>query len=227
MTCKLAVFDMAGTTLNDDKAVWNAFNKAFESKGHTISEEMVNPLMGYKKPVAIGMILKKIGADSGDAMVAEIHEVFINEMKDYYEFSEDVKAIDGAEAAMHQLKQKGIRIALNTGFSREIADTIVERLQWKELGVIDDYIASDDVPAGRPDPSMINTLMQRAGITDSKQVVKIGDTEVDINEGRNAGCSLVIAVTTGAFTRAELEPYHPDYILDNLSELPTLIFNHE
>jgi phosphoglycolate phosphatase-like HAD superfamily hydrolase len=58
-------------------------------------------------------------------------------------------------------------------------------------------------------------------------VVKIGDTEVDINEGINAGCAIVVAVTTGAFTRDQLEPYAPDYIIDNLSELPALIFNRD
>jgi phosphoglycolate phosphatase-like HAD superfamily hydrolase len=66
--------------------------------------------------------------------------------------------------------------------------------------------------------------MQRAGITDPKEVMKIGDTEVDVNEGRNAGCSLVIAVTTGAFTKMQLEEYHPDHIIDDLSQLPALIF---
>ncbi len=61
-------------------------------------------------------------------------------------------------------------------------------MQWKEKGLIDDYIASDEVEEGRPQPFMIQALMKRAGISDSKEVIKIGDTEVDVNEGRNAGC---------------------------------------
>ena len=88
----------------------------------------------------------------------------------------------------------------------------------------DDYIASDEVEEGRPEPFMIQTLMERAGISDSKEVIKIGDTEVDVNEGRNAGCSLVVAVTTGAFTKEQLDEYHPDHIIDDLSQLPALIF---
>ena len=71
---------------------------------------------------------------------------------------------------------------------------------------------------------MIQTLMHRNGVDDPNEVVKIGDTEVDINEGRNAGCALVIAVTTGAFTRQELHEYNPDHIIDDLSYLPALIF---
>ena len=59
--------------------------------------------------------------------------------------------------------------------------------------------------------------------SEAANVVKIGDTEVDIAEGRNTGCGLVVAVTTGAYTRTELEQYHPDYIIDSLQELPGIL----
>ncbi len=224
MTVKLAVFDIAGTTLADDNAVATAFCKAFEVYGYTIPEEDVKPLMGYKKPVAIQIMLEKLGAETNEKLVDEIHREFETEMMDHYEYSPDVKAMPGAENVMLYLKEKGIKIALNTGFSRVIADTILSRLQWIERGLVDDYIASDEVDEGRPQPYMIQTLMQRAGINDPKEVIKIGDTEVDVNEGINADCAMVVAVTTGAFTREQLEPYTPDHIIDNLSELPALIF---
>ncbi|HKO81626.1 MAG TPA: HAD hydrolase-like protein [Chitinophagaceae bacterium] len=225
MPVRLAVFDIAGTTVADDHAVANAFRKAFESYGYDeISEEDVKPLMGYKKPIAIGMVLEKLGIEWDADLIENIHNEFVSEMMDHYEYSPDVKPMLQAENVFLQLKEKGIKIALNTGFSKDIADVIVSRLQWKERGLIDDYIASDEVEEGRPQPFMIQTLMKRAGIDDSKEVIKIGDTEVDVNEGRNAGCSLVVAVTTGAFTKQQLKEYHPDHIIDDLSQLPALIF---
>jgi hypothetical protein len=66
------------------------------------------------------------------------------------------------------------------------------------------------------------TLMQKAGIDDPKEVIRSAIPKW-MNEGINAGCAMVVAVTTGAFTRDQLEPYSPDYIIDNLSELPALI----
>lgn len=226
MAVKLAVFDIAGTTLADDNAVAVAFNKAFELYGYHLPSGIVNPLMGYKKTVAIQMIFDQLKIEADKELIDSIHEAFVDEMLDYYAFSPDVRVMPGAEEVMWSLKEQGIRIALNTGFPREIADAIVDRMQWVEMGLVDDYIASDEVENGRPDPSMINRLMERAGITDPKEVIKIGDTEVDVNEGRNAGCSVVIAVTTGAFSREQLEPYHPDYILNDLSELSALIVSH-
>jgi phosphoglycolate phosphatase-like HAD superfamily hydrolase len=46
---------------------------------------------------------------------------------------------------------------------------------------------------------------------------------VDIEEGRNAGCGIVVGVTTGAYTRDQLEAYHPDHIIDGLQELELII----
>lgn len=225
MPIKLAVLDIAGTTVADDNAVFAAFKKAFEAYGYDVPEEMVNPLMGYKKPAAIKMVLEKLNIEPGHRLVEEIHDFFVDEMMDYYESSPNVKSIHGAEAAMQELKSRGIRIALNTGFSRGIADAIIHRMQWKNTGLVDDYIASDEVENGRPDPAMIKKLMERANISDPKEVIKIGDTEVDINEGRNAGCSIVIAVTTGAFNKEQLQEYKPDHIINNLSELSSILFD--
>ena len=225
MPIRLAVFDIAGTTVADDHAVANAFRNAFESYGYgDISEEDVKPLMGYKKPIAIRMVLDKMDVEEDIELEEDIHNEFVSEMMDYYECSPDVKPMPEAENVFLLLKEKGIKVALNTGFSKDIADVILRRLQWKDRGLIDDYIASDEVEAGRPQPFMIQTLMQRAGITDANEVIKIGDTEVDVNEGRNAGCGLVVAVTTGAFTKEQLQEYNPDHIIDDLSQLPALIF---
>jgi phosphonatase-like hydrolase len=227
MPVKLAVFDMAGTTVADDHAVATAFRKAFEVYGFNIKEEDVNPLMGYRKPLAVQIMLERTGAEFDEELVDDIHREFETAMLDHYEYSPDVKPLPGAEAAMLQLKEKGIRIGLNTGFSKLITEKILSRLQWVEKGLVDDYIASDEVEEGRPEPFMIQSLMERAGIDDPQEVIKIGDTEADVNEGINAGCLMVIAVTTGAFTKDQLESYHPDYIINNLSELPALIFDRE
>jgi len=219
MAYRLVVFDMVGTTVADDNAVGIAFQQAFRNKGYEISLEDVNPLMGYHKPFVIQMVLEKIGAGFDEDTVRVIHDDFAEEMMNYYEYDLRVKPLPAAEDLFLELKEKGIIVTLNTGFPREIAETIVKRFQWMEKGLVDDFIASDEVEQGRPYPFMIQELMDRAGVDDPSSVVKIGDTEVDVNEGRNSKCGLVIAVTTGAFTREQLEPYKPDHIVDNLSEL--------
>ncbi len=214
---------MAGTTVTDDNFVAKAFINAFSINGYDITEEQVNPLMGYKKIVAIKTVMEQLGEEYDDDLLNDIHSDFEDDMMEFYESDPAVSAINNAENIFMQLKKKGVSIALNTGFPKSIADAIVDRLEWMERGLIDDYIASDEVEEGRPGSAMIKELMLRAGITDSKEVVKIGDTTVDIEEGINAGCAYVIGVTTGAASRSQLAEYHPTHIIDDLSELTAIL----
>lgn len=225
MPIKLVVFDIAGTTVKDDDYVAHAFRNAFVKNGYDISLDQTYPYMGIKKIVAVNAMLAKLGEQSADA--GTIYTDFTDEMMDFYTYNASVMPLPYAEEVFQQLKEKGIRIALNTGFPRIIADVIINRLQWKDKGWVDDTIASDEVEHGRPQPLMIQELMLRASITDPQEVAKVGDTEVDVNEGRNAGCGLVVAVTTGAYTEEQLAAYDPDHIISSLSLLPNLIFNRD
>lgn len=220
---KLVVLDMAGTTVADNNNVAAAFQKAFKLNNIDITEEMVNPLMGYHKPLAIQMVLERSGIGFDAELIEIIHDDFEEEMTDFYEYDPEVKPMPGAEELFMQLKEKGIRVALNTGFSKMIADTIIERFQWKAKGLVDDFIGSNEVEKGRPYPFMIQTLMKRAGIDDPMEVAKIGDTAVDIEEGQNAGCRLVVAVTTGAYASSELVKMNPTHVLTSLLELPAIL----
>lgn len=219
MSVRLAVFDIAGTTITDPGYVANAFRNAFTMNGYDITPEDAHPYMGVKKITAVRRMLESLEEEVMDDAVEEIHNDFVEEMIDFYEYDSFIKPFADTVDVFMQLKEKGVRIALNTGFPKVIAEAIINRFQWKERSLIDDYIASDEVETGRPTPLMMNELMRRAGIDDPAQVAKIGDTSVDIEEGINAGCRYVIAVTTGAGSRSELAQYKPTHIIDNLAEV--------
>lgn len=223
MPIKLTVFDMAGTTVYDNNNVADAFVHAFNFYELDTTGVNINHLMGYKKTVAIETVLKQIGSAYDADLVEDIHLEFMHEMIDHYRSSDDIRPLPFAEDVFDELRKQNIKIALNTGFSRNIADVIIDRLGWAKY--IDSYISSSEVTVGRPSADMILELMLRTGITDSGEVAKIGDTAVDINEGRNAGCGLVVAITTGAYSKDELLQYSPDFIIGNLSELPPLILD--
>lgn len=223
MNIQLAVFDMAGTTVMDDNNVATAFQKAFDLNGIAIDKEIVNPLMGYHKPLAIQMVLEQLTIQFDTTLIEEIHIAFESEMLDFYDSDRSVKPMPGAEDIFRYLKEKGVRIVLNTGFSHIIAESIISRFQWEDKGLVDDYIGSDEVEMGRPYPFMINELMQRNGIDDPQLVAKIGDTTVDVEEGLNAGCRYVIAITTGACPEADLLEKKPTHIIHQLAELSSIL----
>lgn len=222
----LVVFDMAGTTVRDKGNVADAFMRAFQQFEIEVPEEEVNKVMGWRKIDAIQLLLSKYHPakeNSNQVLADQIHDVFIDNMVTFYERDEELQPMEFAEELFTALKEKNIKVALNTGFTRRITDVILKKLEWDSSRLIDDVIASDEVPEGRPYPFMIQQLMQNNGITNAAQVVKVGDTEVDVQEGRNAGCGLVVSVTTGAYTKEQLQAYQPDHIIDSLSELPALM----
>lgn len=223
---QLVVFDMAGTTVRDRGNVAAAFIEACKEYGIDMPLEEVKKVMGFRKIDAIRILLSKTQLADGidkEELIERIHDSFTQKMIRFYETDTELSPLPHAEETFNWLKEQGVKIALNTGFTRAITDAILNRLHWNNSAAIDFVITSDEVPEGRPQPYMIQEIMKVLEITDAASVVKIGDTEVDVKEGRSAGCGLVVSVTTGAYTRGQLEQYHPDKIIDSLAELPSLI----
>lgn len=222
----LVVFDIAGTTVKDNGEITIAFQEAMKQAGYEVPAERINPLMGYKKTEAIRLLLEVFeeNADKiGKKLINRIHQEFLDRMIAHYTITETLTPLSNVEYVFAELKNQGIKIGLNTGFSNDITEVILGRLGWLSSGVVDCVISSNQVPAGRPLPFMIEELMRQANITNPKQVIKVGDTEVDVFEGRNAGCLYAVAVTTGAFSREELEAYTPSFIIDDMKELLPII----
>ncbi len=218
----LVVFDIAGTTVKDHGEVITALAKAMAKYGYMVPASKIRPLMGYKKTLAIEKLLTMYEQDThliNDELINKVHEAFLYYMVRYYEFTSELQVLPFVEDVFSFLKDNGIKVALDTGFSNDITRIIMDRLGWLDNGTVDYVISSDEVEAGRPEPYMIYKIMLKAGVKDSSRVIKVGDTEVDVNEGKNANCLYSIAVTSGAFSREELIPYEPSFIIDNMDEL--------
>jgi phosphonatase-like hydrolase len=226
MGFELVVFDMAGTTVKDQGNVNDAFRAAFAESGIIVSAEDVDTVMGYRKIEAIEIILKKYleKMEYDAARIGLIHDSFTDKMVAFYENDIELEPLPYVLEVFEIIKKKGMKIALNTGFTRVITDTILKRLGWNNHILVDKVVCSDEVQEGRPHAFMIHAIMKDLGISESSKVVKVGDTSVDMLEGQFAGCGLIVGVTTGAYSRKELLEYQPDYIIDSLQELPALIF---
>jgi len=218
---ELVVFDMAGTTVHDDDAVSTCFRAALASVDVHPDRSAVNKVMGLHKPEAIRRLLSASGRRYEDRDVDRIHDDFVARMLAYYETDPAVREIPGAGKVFAELRRAGVKVALNTGFGRSIVDAILRRLAW--TNAVDAVIASDEVPRGRPHPDMIRSLMARLDIAQAQNIAKVGDTPVDIEEGVNAGCSLIVGVTTGSFTRQQLEAYLNARIVDSVNDVPGLL----
>lgn len=219
---KLIVFDIAGTTVRDNNEVLYCFRKACQQTGLIIQDSRLNALMGVSKLEVFKILWKEqVPGFDESKIIAQADASFVcfkEILEDYY-LTHPVEPTLGSVGVFAWCKEVGIKIALNTGFYRKVTDIILQRLGWVVGETIDFVIASDEVPAGRPSPYMIQAAMDYFGIQDPKEVVKIGDTPVDLAEGRNAGCLLSLAVTNGTHTREELAPLDNDGLLNSLLDL--------
>ena len=234
---RLVMFDMAGTTVRDNDEVLHCFAEACAQEGIHADRARLNALMGVSKLEVFQLLWREqTGPDTApDVIVQKANRTFqiFREILENYYRTHDVAPTDGALEVFDWLHARDIKIALNTGFYRTVTNIILNKLGWlagldaNYVGgvgsLINFSVSSDEVPLGRPEPFMIRKAMAVFGIDDPKQVVKIGDTPVDLAEGRNAGCALSLAVTNGTHSREELAMLDNDGLLRSLHELPGVL----
>jgi len=224
MEIKLVVFDMAGTTVEEGGAVYQCLRDTLAANGLELPADTLDEVKGKDKREALRILIErsKMREQLLPALDA-IHEDFVERMMEFYRTDPSVGEMPGASETFRWLKLRGIKTALNTGFSRDIAQTLIDRLGWQRDELITASVTSDEVEHGRPHPDMIRHLMQRLGITEPQRVVKVGDTPADLLEGRNAGCGVVVGVTQGSSTREQLARFPHDHLISTVAELPKLL----
>lgn len=216
---KLVVFDMAGTTVDEDNVVYKTVRSAINAAGYQFTQDQVQAAgAGKEKSQAIRDVLALDGNEHGDAEVAAIFSDFKLRLAKAYK-NLDVREQPEASNVFSSLRQQGIKVFLNTGYDRPTAEGLIAKIGWAVGRDIDGLVTASDVSNGRPAPDMIQLAMQQSGVEDSSTVAKVGDSQIDIEEGKNAACGFTFGITTGAQTRQLLQESSPSAILDKLEDL--------
>ncbi|AMJ67827.1 HAD family hydrolase [Hymenobacter sp. PAMC 26628] len=230
---QLVVLDMAGTTVRDQHEVEACFARAAATTGLHASAARILAVQGQAKRFVFDLLWREqLGPTApGAELTAHVdhsYQVFRDVLESHYRTAE-VLPTEGCLDLFAFLKGQGIRIALTTGFYREVTDLILRRLGWQvgldaqhrgsSQSIIDLSIASDEVTEGRPAPLMIQKAMQTFGITDPRQVWNVGDTPSDLASGRRAGCARSLGLTNGTHSAQQLAAHPHDGLLASLTEL--------
>ncbi len=220
---ELVVFDMAGTTVDEDNVVYKTVRAAINSAGYSFTQDQVQAAgAGKEKSQAIRDVLALDNAEHDDDEVQAIFAEFKRLLSAAY-LELDVREQPHTTAVFKALRERGIKVVLNTGYDRKTAQALIDKIGWKLNENFDSLVTASDVANGRPAPDMIYLAMDRVGVVESNAVVKIGDSQIDIEEGQNSKCGLTIGITTGAQTEAQLLEANPSHIIHGLNELLDLI----
>jgi phosphonatase-like hydrolase len=215
---ELVVFDMAGTTVEDRGEVPDAFAGALAEHGIEVSPEQLNGVRGSSKRQAV---LHFIPAGAGQTeRAAAVYDSFRERLARRYQ-SDGVRPVAGADSTFRSLRERGVRVALNTGFDRETTALLLDALGWDDR-VFDAVVCGDDVACGRPAPYLIFRAMEWAGASSVHGVANVGDTVFDLRAGYNAGVRWNVGVLSGAHGRSALEGAPHTHLLPSVAELPSL-----
>ncbi|MFL4477545.1 phosphonatase-like hydrolase [Paeniglutamicibacter sp. ORCA_105] len=220
---ELVVLDMAGTTVDEHGIVYRALEDSVTDTGASVDAADLQTWMGADKTEAIAALMELGGITADSGRVARQFDHFRALLAERYAANPPV-ALPGVENALRELKGRGIKVGLTTGFSRDVAGPILETLGWGigEGQLLDAVVTSDEVAAGRPAPYMIHRVMEDTGVHDVRRVVAGGDTVVDLLAACNAGVH-GLGVLTGALGREDLEQHPHSWVLDGVKDLPGVL----
>ena len=251
---RACIFDLGGTIV--DKYSLSPFlslKSAFKRHNILIPNALIFKDMGKHKLDHINDILlndyvslcweKNYGKKPCDKSSNKVFSTF-NDIQ--LEASKNIDIIPETNSAIKYLRSNRIRTACTTGFNFENMMQVQHRLNKNGI-YLDSYVSSTCLgKPSRPDPSMIYKNMMNLNIINSRQVLKIDDTVVGIEEGKNAGCWTLgvakwstnmkvksieeaISITDEEISDRLLESYDiltnsgADFVIDDLNELPNII----
>jgi len=254
MKISTIILDWAGTTVDFGCfAPVKAFMSAFESFGVYPTADETRAPMGLAKRTHVAMMLsgerlaaewvKKHGKPHTEADIDAVYEKF--EPALFSVLTNYAAPLPGALETVAQIREMDIKIGSTTGYTRQMMDIVAPLA--KENGYAPDYlVCPEDVAGkGRPYPYMIWRNLEHLGCADIGSVMKIGDTEADIQEGKAAGCisigviagSSVLGLTEHEYAALDANRKNElfatarqkyfasgaDFVIDSITELPQLI----
>ncbi len=208
---KVIIFDCDGTILDTfnliEKTVYKTFEKMLPDYPLTIDE--AHDFFG---PVINESFKKYVGTD-------EEVEALVKCYREYNEkiMAEYIKAYDGIEELLKELKIKGYKLAI---VSNKVSDAVEKGLKICNLNqYFDVVIGAELLTEPKPDPNGITQVLK---ILKRKEAIFIGDTIIDIETGKNASID-TIGVTWCKTNRQTFEENNATYVVDRPCEIINIV----
>ena len=210
---KAVIFDLDGTLLNTLDDLADSCNYVLALKGlPTFPVEKYRGFVGNGAAVLMTRIHPRgTPQDELDDSLARFTE--------YYSVHKDIKTkpYTGIPEFLKSLKAQGTRLCVLSNKPHEITREIV--IQYFGGDTFDFIIGKSEKFPVKPDPASCNYILSESGL-DRRDVLYVGDSNVDMRTARNAGLTKCGACW-GFRSEAELQNEGADY----LAHTPEDIFN--
>ncbi|MFH1855965.1 MAG: HAD-IA family hydrolase [Candidatus Omnitrophota bacterium] len=208
----LIIFDFDGTLLDSQQDIVNGVNFALKSFGRPSQKASeILPFIGWGMEY---LIVKSFGGGEEETL-----EKACVVFKDYFrEHSLDNSVLyPGVKEILKHFEDKIKAIVTNRAY-----EFVLSALKAFNAGsYFKDIMSSDDKDCMKPSACPINKIVSKYKI-DKKEALMVGDMEVDIQAGKEAGI-LTCGVTYGIGEKKDLIKARPDFLIDDIVELKKLV----
>lgn len=222
----LAALDIAGTTVREGGTVYRVLRSVIEDRvGAPLPDDVLDRWTGTSKREAVAGLLREMTGRVQGAAVEATYSAFTAALLDAYRATPPT-LMPGAVEAVSRFRADGVRVVLQTGYDREIAELVLDAAGWRVGQDIDGLVTSDQVAASRPAPYLVFHAMELVGAQDVRRVIVAGDTRNDVLAGINAGAGLVAGALSGEGTPQTFSPFAGRFgfhVIDDVGELTSLI----
>jgi phosphoglycolate phosphatase len=139
----------------------------------------------------------------------------------YFASQHELSLFGGTLEMLQALKVRDHRLAVATGKGRRGLD---DALAHSQLQGLFDATRTADETASKPDPMMLQQLMQHFGVPPERTLM-IGDTTHDLQLALNAGAASV-GVSYGAHALESFDAYRPLHVAHSVSDLADWLSRH-
>ena len=213
---KLIIFDLDGTLINTIADLGACTNYALEKLGYPTHD-----IESYKFRVGNGINnLFRRSLPEGEKTDENVLRVRREFIPYYNAHNTDLsRPYPGMVELLEALQTEGILLAVASNKYQEATTKIIGEL-YPSIR-FSAVLGQREGINIKPDPQIVFDILQATGV-DKAGVLYVGDSGVDMQTGLNAGVE-TCGVTWGFRPRTELEPFHPQHIVDNVEELRQII----
>ncbi|MCZ2808984.1 MAG: HAD family phosphatase [Candidatus Bathyarchaeota archaeon] len=207
---KAVIFDWDGTLADTKRAVVQSFKKVLEEAGCMVSDEFIERRIGIgtKKTIIEAFRECHMKLD-----VSTLEKLAKEKIRIQAELTGIVSLFDGVTELLEELHGR-IKIALATMSSRKVVGKL---LPEKRIGgFFDVVVTADEIVKPKPDPEVFLVSAAKLGVKPEDCVV-VEDSVFGVRAAKAAEMRC-IAVSSGAYSREELQEENPDLLINSLVE---------
>lgn len=214
MKYELLIFDLDGTILETLQDLYESVNYALKSNG--LPERTLREVRAFVGNGIKNLMIRSCPDGSSQETVDKMHESFVEHYKEHK--ADNTAPYEGVVELLKRLKDKGYVLAVVSNKDDNAVKPLCEKFF---PDIFDITLGNSPFVKRKPDPDMVNKVMEKFGKTISNTVY-IGDSEVDIETARNAKLPC-ITVTWGFRDEPDLEKCGATVFAHDMQELENLL----